>query len=548
MLRLLFASLRFVLALPFTLTRYALARLRPRDVVLQLDLDALHPLFTQPAHLLARLQGQTPRLDQLTLLARLERARDDDRVQTIYVRIGALRGGWATHFGLREAIRLAAERPNCRVVAFVAQPDLRSLWLASAADEVWLPPDVPVTSQGFGAEVTFFGEALDRAGVEVDVLTAGAYKAALEPFTRTEPSPANAEMIRALLQSMRQVVEAEIGGRRGEDVELDLLGGGPAQPEVFVETGLADAIVPEEQVRERLGCPEDGDTRLVGLEDYAGPVRPWPRWPRRPARLGLIEIKGLIKDGRGPGPTDRAVVAACDAARRDDRVRGVLLHIDSGGGSATASERMWRAVRALNAEKPVVALLGDTAASGGYYVATAARQIVCPPTTLTGSIGVLAAKPVAAGLLARLGIHQTRFELHPRATMFSAGRPFTDDERAALAASIEHTYRLFLRRVAEGRALTTDEVEPLAQGRVWTGHDAQQSRLIDRRGGLPAALDVLGEAAGVADRRLRRVGPRRTLLQRLLRQTGAAEAVEPLELLALTRDTRALAWCPVRLD
>ncbi len=424
MLRLLFATLRFALALPFTLTRYALTRLRPRTMVLEVDLDALHPPFTQPAPLLARVQGQTPRLDQYTLLARLRRAQDDDRVETIYVRVGALRGGWATHSGLREAIRLAAERPSCRVVAFVAHPDLRSLWLASAADEVWLPPDVPVISQGFGAEVTFFGEALERAGVDVDVLTAGAYKAALEPFTRTEPSPANAEMIRALLEAMRRVVEGEIGERRGEDVGLELLGGGPAQPEAFVEVGLADAIVPEEQVRERLGCPEDGEARLVGIEDYDGPVRPWPRWPHRPARLGLIEIKGLIKDGRGPGPTDRAVVDACDAARRDKRIDGVLLHIDSGGGSATASERMWRAVRALNAEKPVIALLGDTAASGGYYVATAARQIVCPPTTLTGSIGVLAAKPVAAGLLARLGIHQTRFELHPRALMFSAGRPF----------------------------------------------------------------------------------------------------------------------------
>lgn len=548
MLRLFFASIRFVLALPFTLIRWGLARLRPRKMVLQIDLDGLHPLFTQPAPVLARLQGQTPRLDQYTVNARLRRARGDRRVDTIYVRIGALRGGWATLFGLREAIRGIARDTSKRVVAFVAQPDLKSLWLASAADDVWLPPDVPVLSLGLGAELTFFGGALERAGVEVDVLTAGAYKAALEPFTRTEPSPANAEMIRALLQAMRQVVEDEMGRQRGEDVDLELLGAGPAQPELFVEAGLADAIVPEEDVRERLGCPEDGPARLVGLEDYDGPLRPWPRWPKRPARLGLIEIRGLIRDGRGPGATDRAVIEACDAARREKGIDGVLLHIDSGGGSATASERMWRAVRALGAEKPVVALLGDTAASGGYYVATAARAIVCPPTTLTGSIGVLAAKPVAAGLLARLGIHQTRFEMHPRALMFSGGRPFSEDERAALAASIEHTYRLFLRRVAEGRKTTVEAIEPLAQGRVWTGHDAAANHLIDVRGGLESALDALCEAAGVSARRLRRVGPRRTLLQRLLRQSGAAQATELLEILALARDERALAWCPLRVD
>lgn len=548
MLRLLFAAIRFTLALPFTLGRWALARLRPRAIALQVDLDGLHPLFSQPAPLLARLQGRTPPLDQYTLEARLRRAQDDARIETIYVRIGELRGGWATLFGLRETLRRVAEPPGRRVVAFVAQPDLRALWLASAADEVWLPPDVPVMSLGLGAELTFFGEALTRAGVEADVLTAGAYKAALEPFTRTEPSPANAEMIEALLSAMRHVVEGEMRRQRGEDVDLDLLGAGPAQPEVFVEAGLADAIVPEEDVRARIGCPEDGPTRLVGLEDYAGPVRPWPRWPARAARMGLIEIRGVIRDGRGPGATDQAVVEACAAARRDKGIRGVLLHIDSGGGSATASERMWRAVRALGAEKPVVALLGDTAASGGYYAATAARRIVCPPTTLTGSIGVLAAKPVAAGLLARLGIHQTRFELHPRAKMFSLGRRFTDDERAALAASIDHTYQLFLRRVAEGRGTTVEAIAPLAEGRVWTGHQAESHRLIDVRGGLWSALGELGAAAGVSERRLRRVGPRRTLLQRLLRQTGAAQATELLDILALARDQRALAWCPLRLD
>jgi protease-4 len=226
----------------------------------------------------------------------------------------------------------------------------------------------------------------------------------------------------------------------------------------------------------------------------------------------------------------------------------VRLHIDSPGGSAPASERMWRAVRRLAAEKPVVAWMGDVAASGGYYVGCAAHAIVATPSTLTGSIGVIAARPSLGRLLGRLGIHRARFELDPRATMFSLGRRLKDGERGALEVHIADTYDLFLRRVAECRGTTPEAVRPVAEGRVWTGAQALERGLIDHLGDERLALDLLAERAGVSlglEPHVRVVGPPKRLASVLRPLIGAEAPV--LSMLRMVAESRALAWCAIRL-
>lgn len=550
MLRLAFVSLVWVLRLPFTLARWAVTRViaRKRRYTLRIELEGPHPHRPLPR---SPLRPSTHGLSRWGLRTIVDRALDDPRVEAVQVRFGAMPGGWAGLFELREALaRLeAAGKP---VTAFLDHPDTRALWVASAASRLHIAPDSALNILGIGAEMTFFGDALDRAGVDVEVLAAGTYKSAMEPFVRVAPSPANREAIESLLGDLHTRIMGDLAAARGLSVEAvqAAFAEAPLSPADALDRGLIDAVSDEE---EALPPERDGARHLLDAETYAGRVRALPRLRFRRPRLAMVEIRGAIRDGRHDDPnpqgaTERAVVTALERARKRKRIKGVLLHIDSPGGSAHASERMWRAVRRLAAEKPVVAWMGDVAASGGYYVASGAHAIVAAPTTLTGSIGVIAARPSLGRLLGRLGIHRTRFELDPRAHMFSPGRRLRDGEKLALERYIADTYGLFLRRVAEGRDTTPEAVAPLAEGRVWTGNQALEHGLVDTLGDERVALTDLAARAGVPlglEPHVQVIGPKRRL-STLLRPLLGAEA-PVLSMLRMAAESRALAWCPLRL-
>ncbi len=548
MLRILLLAVAWLLLLPLTVLLYLLSLIRRPRIALLVDLEGQHPHRSTPVNPLRRQQHGIPRG---TLRDRLRRAAEDPRVEVVRARIAHLSGGWAELYELRRAladVRAAGKR----VVAFVPFPDTRALWVASAADEVVLSPDIPVHAAGVSAQVQFLGALLGNAGIDFEVVTAGAFKSALEGMSRSGPSDPSREALESLLDDLYGGLTDDVAAGRGATAEAirAAFDSGPHLPEAAVEAGLADALVAEDDLADHLGYGDDGDLRAVHVESYRGRVRPWPRLRFRRPRLAMVEVRGAIRDGRHDDPnpsgaTTRAVCEALDAARRSKRVKGVLLHVDSRGGSATASERMWRAVRRLAEEKPVVAWMGDAAASGGYYVACGAHTIVAAPGTLTGSIGVLSAKPVLRRLFERVGIDVLHLERGPQSSMYSTAKGFSPDEREAMAATISHFYALFLRRVAESRERTTESVHEVAQGRVWSGAQAAERGLVDQVGDEGDALRLLAERAGVKGvPRLRLIGPKRNLRRML----PFGVAAPWLDLWSLSRESTALAWCPVELS
>lgn len=523
MLALLYRLVRFLVLSPFTVVVASVDRLRPRSRVLELLLDGRHPLRPVPRSPWSRRRDGVNRRH----LAHVERRlQTDARVGTVLVRLGHLRGGWAEVGALR-ALVSRLRGPNRRVVAYLHHADLRALWVSSACDAVWLSPHGALDAAGLGIEQLYFGDAVERAGLQVEVVSAGAFKSAMEPFTRDAPSPESREALEALVGDLEERIVQDIATGRGRTVEAvrEALNAAPLLAADALERGLVTAVVAEDDLDTELGTGPKARTRRVRAEAYAGRPRFFPVLFRRRPRLALVEVHGAIRDGAldehtpddGAGAAANVVCEALERAAEARGVRGVLLHIDSPGGSATASERMWRAVRRVAEKKPVIALMGDYAASGGYYVASAAHGIVAAPGTLTGSIGVISAKPVIGGLLERLGIHVHRVERGDRSSMFSLMRGYSPGEREALKGAIRQFYSLFLRRVAEGRGRAVEAIEPHAEGRVWTGAQAEARGLVDRLGHEHEALAWLEERSGAdASRGLLLFGPRRPWMRRLL--------------------------------
>lgn len=489
-------ALIWLLRLPLAAVRGALVRLRPRPFELHLNLDGAHPEHFAGG----RPWGAPVGISRAQLRWALRKAEADPRVQKLVIRVGHLAGGWAEVQSIRDVV-LKARARGLAVEAFVAHPDLRALWLASAAQQVVLAPHVPVEALGVGASLTFFGPLLESVGIDVEVLAAGAFKSAMEPLVRDRPSPANREATQALVGDLSAQVLGDIAASRNLSPEavraaIDAM---PLSAAQAVERGLADTLASED---ERAEAAEADERRALNLEDYRGRPGFVPRWRKRASRLALVRLHGTIRDGRHDDPTGgpattAAFCAAVDRARTDKRVRGVLLSIDSPGGSATASERMYQAVRRLAAKKPVVALMGDAAASGGYYVAAAAHHIVSAPATFTGSIGVIAARPTVARLLHRIGIARVRIDEGAHAGLYDLGRPLTASQRAALQATVAAFYETFIARVATGRSMDPAAVEAVAGGRVWTGAQALEHQLVDALGHFDDAVATLAERVGV---------------------------------------------------
>jgi protease-4 len=552
MLRTALTALLWLALTPLTLLRYLISRVRPGAITLRVELEGPHPHRVLPS---SRLRPSGHGLSRWALRAVVRRAHRDKRIAAIEVRVGAMPGGWAELYELRQII-LELKGTGKPVIAFVDHPDTRAMWVASAATELHIAPDVGWSALGIGAEMTFFGDALTNAGVDVEVLAAGTYKSALEPMIRVAPSPANREAMEALLDDLHQRVVHDLAEARGlpEADILDAFANAPLNPQEALRRGLVDGVSDEEALFDD-HASDEAKRPVVLADDYRGRPSPWPRLKLRRPKLAMIEVRGAIRDGRHDEPmpqgaSTQAVVRALEKARKSKRIRGVLLHIDSPGGSAQASERMFRAVRRLAKDKPVVAWMGNVAASGGYYIACGADTIVATPSTLTGSIGVIAARPSIGRLLGRLGIHRTRIERGPRATMYSLGRTLTDGERGALKAQISDIYDLFLRRVSDRRGQTREATLAVAEGRVWTGAQALENGLVDLLGGEATALTLLADQAGVTlghEPRVQLIGPPRRRLAAFVRSFVGAEAPAALNQLKMLSESRALAWCPISL-
>jgi protease-4 len=390
--------------------------------------------------------------------------------------------------------------------------------LATAFADVWLQPSGTLGLAGVAAEVMFLRGGLDKLGITPQLGQRHEYKSAADRIVREQFTAPHEQMMQRLTDSAWEQIVAAVAAGRGlaePDAER-LLEAGPWLADDALAAGLVDRLGDRDQAYQaaRAACGEHAMLR------YADQWLPRPRAARRvvravsrPQAVAVVDVAGTIAEGRsrrtltGRSTGSVDVAAELRAAAADDRIGAVVLRVDSPGGSAVASDTIWHAVRRVSGRgKPVVACMGSVAASGGYYVSCPADVIVAQPTTLTGSIGVVGGKFVTRDLLARLGVSIGSVERGARARMFSTDRPFTDDEWARADQSLDAVYADFVGKVARGRGMPVDAVDAVARGRVWTGADAAGHGLVDVLGGLPDALAIARDRAGLpADAPVRRV-------------------------------------------
>jgi protease-4 len=443
--------------------------------------------------------------------AKLRRAAADPAIAAVLLVVHERPGGWASCADLRAAIAVLRAAGK-RVVAWVEAPGNATLFAVAGADEIVVPPLVDVALVGLGAELTFGASALERLGVEPDLVAAGAYKSFGEPFTRTHASPAALEATHALVDDLQDALVRGIGEARGlSPAEVTaIVARGPLGPEEAVEARVIDRVAYLDQVRSELEARLGPGARKV----------PWRTWAVQDtvidridgwgadARVVVVHLQGgIVGDDESGRPAIRAqrVVPLLSELREDETVRAVVLHVHSPGGSAAASDLIWREVERLGADRPVIASFSDVSASGGYYLSTAAREIWARPETLTGSIGVFSGKLVVRDTLRGLGVRTQHVRAAPHALWLSPARPFDDFQRQRLREHTQRIYDGFVERTAAGRKREVAEVEPHCRGRVWTGRQAHARGLVDRLGDLDQAVERAAELAGLGDGRWSRV-------------------------------------------
>lgn len=471
---------------------------------LRLRLPSPLPEITGPS----LLPGE-PALSLLEVLQVLAAAASDPRVAGLVVRMEGPPGGLAAADTLRRA--LAAVRATGRpVVVWGERLGTEELLVASGASRVLLPESGSVFLVGLRLEGFFLRELLDRVGVRADVVRVGEFKTAAETLTRSGMSEEQRRQLEELAEDLWSGLASGLAEGRGLAPERirELVDGGPYHASAARELGLVDdCLYPEDLEGEMLRLvPDVGRPDAVPLVDapaYATlrAVDPgWRPWLGDLPRFAYVVASGTIHRGQGMrGVASDSYRALLDRLRRDERVSGVLLRIHSAGGDAIASDLLWRSLRAVAERKPVVASLGDVAASGGYFLAAGADAVVAEPGTLTGSIGVVGGKLDLSGLYERLGVRKQAVERGARAGLLAEERPFSADERRAVRGEMRALYELFLERVATARGLSRDGVHAVARGRVWSGVRAREQGLVDRLGGPLEALAELRARAGVAE-------------------------------------------------
>lgn len=429
-------------------------------------------------------------------VARLRQAQGDDRITAVVIEPRVSAGMWGQLQELRAAVAdlRAAGKP---VVAYLESGGVGDYYLASAASRVLLMPGGQLDVTGTATYELFFRGALDKLGVTPDLLHIGDYKTYANTFTEKAMTPAHREMATALNRdAYDELVRAIAEGRRRTSDEVRAaLDRGPFLGAEAVDAGLVDALAYDDQLDDT--APVAGTRRLD-----ASAYRLRADAPFRAPRIAVLYATGEITSGASAIDTMGEYTLGSDTlvtwirtARADTDVRAIVLRIDSPGGSAVASEIIWRELMLTRAIKPVVVSMGDVAASGGYYIAVPATRIVAEPGTLTGSIGVVTGKFAVGGALEKLGITTDAVTDGAMAGLNSPFQPFSEAERARVAAQMRETYRQFVGRVAESRGLSPDAVDAIAQGRVWSGRQAQARGLVDVLGGLS---DAIREARALA--------------------------------------------------
>ncbi|MGB8326569.1 MAG: signal peptide peptidase SppA [Steroidobacteraceae bacterium] len=490
-------------------------------------------------------------------------ARTDDRIHALVLELDDLTGGGQpTLEEVAQALR-EFRKSGKRVIAHGTALLQDQYYLAASADEIDLDPLGFVLIDGYDRYRMFYKSALDKLGVDVDVFRVGAYKSAVEPYTRNDMSAEDREESLAYLKVLWNNYRTAVAAARGlgpdaiENYVATLATTVPAArgdaAQVALKAGLVTALKSslevEDGVAAIVGRDQDtGSYNAVSMDDYLIGVHAEKRLePDGTPKVAVIVASGEILDGEQPPGTvgGDSTAELLREARIDDQVHAVVVRVDSPGGSVLASEQIYRELQAVKQSgKPVVISMGDVAASGGYYISAPADQIWASPSTITGSIGIFAAIPNFSRTLAKLGVTVDGVGTTALSGALRLDRPLTHEARTLLQSSVEHGYEEFLTRVATGRGRTRDEIDTIAQGRVWAGVDARRLGLVDRLGSFDDAVKAAAQLAKIKDYELDYIEPHLSVLQEL------ALRIETRIASALARGSRltTLARVARRLD
>ena len=483
-----------------------ISRLRQRRTApLILELDLTDGIAEEPpADPLSAMLNRRPRLTDV--LDGLRRARTDPKVKALIVRVGGRRIGLATVQELRSAVAETG-RAGKTTMAWAEtfgefSPSNAAYYLASAFDRIYLQPSGDLGLTGLSMEQWFYRGTLDKLGLEYEVGKRYEYKNAADRLTEqgfTGPAREALERLAtSLTGQLADAIAERIGGSAAD--ARGLIDNGPYVAEEALEHRLVDALGYRDEVYAAVRETAGPDAHLLYLGRYQRSRMLAERARKLPERgedvIALVHANGPIRRGRSArGPLtggavgSDTVAAALRAAAADRRARAIVLRVNSPGGSYVASDTIWReVVRARQGGTPVVVSMGDVAASGGYFIAMAADAIVAQPGTVTGSIGVLAGKPVTTALLERAGITTDSVTEGAHADMFTTTRPFSKEEWLKINSWLDRIYADFTGKVASGRKMTPEQVHDVARGRVWTGADAAANGLVDQLGGLEVAI------------------------------------------------------------
>ncbi len=451
------------------------------------------------------------RYDLAGFTSGLKKAADDDRIEAVWLRTGGMFAPWSTLQEVRQAL-LAFKESGKPVIASSGESFMteRDYFLASVADEVYAAPGSFFEFNGLYAQTFYYKGLMDKLGIEPTIVRAGSFKSAVEPFTRTDMSEESRLQLGALLDTHSDVLTTAIAESRDTTaayVEALMREDAFITVEGAKHAGLLDGLLfdeaVEEEIKARIDSTDGGDLRTVRLRSYVDAPAAGPRSSNEGA-IGIVYAVGTIMSGRssyGGGTLGSATFnRAMEKVREDDHVKAVVLRINSPGGSAVASDAMWQAIDQTAQVKPVIVSMGDLAASGGYWIATAGDTIVADPVTITGSIGVYGMHfSIGEMLDSKLGVSFDHVATSDYADMFSGLRPLRPVEEAMLGSVIDSTYADFLELVADSRGLDVDAVHDIAQGRVWSGADALEIGLVDLLGGMDVAIGIAADKAGLEE-------------------------------------------------
>ena len=461
------------------------------------------------------------------ILANIKKAKTDENIKGIYIEIGMISAGFATREEIRNAL-LDFKESGKFITTYSEIYTQGSYYLASVADYICMYPEGGMELRGLNSTIPFFTNALKKMGIEPQVIRHGKFKSAVEPFMLTEMSDENREQIETYMGSIWEHFLKNVASDRkltrdrlnemAENLEIQTT-------EDAVRLGLVDSLFYRDQFQNHLANLMEqenyDDINFVSLKKYNKVKNENARDKFKKEKVAVIYAQGEIQSGEGSETVigSERISKAIRKARKDEKVKAIVLRVNSPGGSALASDVIWREMKLANEEKPVVVSMGDVAASGGYYIACASDKIYASPNTITGSIGVFGIMPNLEELMTdKIGITFDNVKTNKFADLGSVNRRLTQEEYDIIQKGVVDVYNTFTSKVAEGRDMSQENVDDIGQGRVWSGTNAMDINLIDEYGGLEAAVAGAAELAELEDYRIYELPEQKDPFQELLEQ------------------------------